>query len=84
MAEIVPPAIGAPERRSSGKRLSVVHGRSRAGGRRRTHARSAYSGELGVDVEIAPFFRPPARMAAAQLVISRSGASTVASFPSNT
>src|SRR5262249_61761734 len=40
--------------------------------------RSAY-GELGVEVEIAPFFSDlPARMAAAHLVISRSGASTVA------
>src|SRR5262249_61276469 len=40
--------------------------------------RSAY-GELGVEVEIAPFFSDlPTRMAAAQLVISRSGASTVA------
>ncbi|HEY4191107.1 MAG TPA: UDP-N-acetylglucosamine--N-acetylmuramyl-(pentapeptide) pyrophosphoryl-undecaprenol N-acetylglucosamine transferase, partial [Mesorhizobium sp.] len=35
-------------------------------------------GELGVEAEVAPFFADlPARMAAAQLVVARSGASTV-------
>ena len=74
MAEIVPPAIG---RLSADlrKRLSVVQ---QARAEDADAVRSAY-GELGVDVEIAPFFSDlPARMAAAQLVISRSGASTVA------
>lgn len=41
-------------------------------------ARAAY-GELGVEAELAPFFADlPARIAGAHLVISRSGASTVA------
>ena len=40
--------------------------------------RASYS-RVGVSAEIAPFFSDlPARMAAAQLIISRSGASTVA------
>jgi UDP-N-acetylglucosamine--N-acetylmuramyl-(pentapeptide) pyrophosphoryl-undecaprenol N-acetylglucosamine transferase len=74
MAEIVPPAI---ERLSSvvRARLSVVQ-QARAediDAVRRTYAR------IGVAADCAPFFADlPARMAAAHLVVSRSGASTVA------
>ncbi len=74
MAEVVPAAIErlAADLRA---RLSVVQ-QARAedlDGVRAVYAR------LGVTAECAPFFADlPARMAAAQLVISRSGASTVA------
>jgi UDP-N-acetylglucosamine--N-acetylmuramyl-(pentapeptide) pyrophosphoryl-undecaprenol N-acetylglucosamine transferase len=74
MAEIVPPAI---ERLSSVLRaqLSIVQ-QARAedlDAVRRTYAR------IGVAAECAPFFADlPARVAAAHLVVSRSGASTVA------
>jgi UDP-N-acetylglucosamine--N-acetylmuramyl-(pentapeptide) pyrophosphoryl-undecaprenol N-acetylglucosamine transferase len=74
MAEIVPSAVG---RLSADlrKRLSIVQ---QARAEDADAVRSCYD-ELGVEVEIAPFFSDlPARMAAAQLVISRSGASTVA------
>jgi UDP-N-acetylglucosamine--N-acetylmuramyl-(pentapeptide) pyrophosphoryl-undecaprenol N-acetylglucosamine transferase len=74
MAEIVPPAIGRLSADIRG-RLSVVQ---QARAEDADAVRSAYD-KLGVEVEIAPFFSDlPARMAAAQLIISRSGASTVA------
>jgi UDP-N-acetylglucosamine--N-acetylmuramyl-(pentapeptide) pyrophosphoryl-undecaprenol N-acetylglucosamine transferase len=74
MAEIVPRAIGRliPDLRT---RLSIVQ-QTRA--EDLEAVRSTYS-SLGVAAELAPFFSDlPARMAAAHLVISRSGASTVA------
>jgi UDP-N-acetylglucosamine--N-acetylmuramyl-(pentapeptide) pyrophosphoryl-undecaprenol N-acetylglucosamine transferase len=74
MAEIVPPAIGrlAPELRA---RLRIVQ-QARAEDIDAVHA--AYA-KLGVAADCAPFFADlPARMAAAHLIISRSGASTVA------
>ena len=74
MAEIVPPAIGrlSPDLRM---RLSIVQ-QTRA--EDLEAVRSTYS-SLGVAAELAPFFSDlPARMAAAHLVVSRSGASTVA------
>ncbi len=74
MAEIVPAALeklGSVLR----ARLSVVQ-QARPedlGGVRRTYAR------IGVDAECAPFFPDlPVRVAAAHLIVSRSGASTVA------
>ncbi len=74
MAEIVPAAV---------ERLSADL-RARLGIVQQTRAedmdavRAAY-GELGVAAECAPFFSDlPARMAAAHLIVSRSGASTVA------
>jgi UDP-N-acetylglucosamine--N-acetylmuramyl-(pentapeptide) pyrophosphoryl-undecaprenol N-acetylglucosamine transferase len=74
MADIVPPAIqllSAQER----SRLSIVQ-QARAEDEERV--RKIYS-SLGIRAEIAPFFKDlPARMAAAHLVIARSGASTVA------
>src|SRR5690349_7251630 len=77
MGEIVPPAI---ERIDSGvrARLSVVQ-QVRAEDADRVYADYA---RLGVESESAPFFPDlPGRMAAAHLVISRSGASTVAELP---
>jgi UDP-N-acetylglucosamine--N-acetylmuramyl-(pentapeptide) pyrophosphoryl-undecaprenol N-acetylglucosamine transferase len=74
MAEIVPPAIErlAAELRA---RLSIVQ-QTRA--EDMDAVRAAY-GKLGVAAECAPFFADlPARMAAAHLIVSRSGASTVA------
>lgn len=74
MAEIVPAAV---ERLSADlrARLSVVQ---QARGEDLDAVRATYA-RLGVEADCAPFFADlPARMAAAQLVISRSGASTVA------
>ena len=74
MAEIVPPAI---ERLPAAlrARLNVVQ---QARAEDLEAVRGIYA-RLGVAAECAPFFADlPARMAAAQLVISRSGASTVA------
>ena len=74
MADVVPPAIEAmaPELRA---RLSIVQ---QARGEDETRVREAYA-RLGVKAEVAPFFSDlPARIAAAHLVVSRSGASTVA------
>lgn len=73
MAEIVPPAIG---------RLDALRGRLAIVQQAREEdlpgVRAAY-GKLGVAAEVAPFFPDlPARMAACHLVVSRSGASTVA------
>jgi len=74
MAEIVPPAI---ERMSADvrARLRIVQ---QARAENIEAVRAAYA-KLGVSVECAPFFSDlPARMAAAHLIVSRSGASTVA------
>jgi UDP-N-acetylglucosamine--N-acetylmuramyl-(pentapeptide) pyrophosphoryl-undecaprenol N-acetylglucosamine transferase len=74
MSEIVPAAIGLLNA-TLGRRLSIVQ-QARA---EDVEAVRANYGRLGVTAEIAPFFSDlPARMAAAHLVISRSGASTVA------
>ena len=74
MSEIVPAAVGQLDA-SLGMRLNIVQ-QCRAedlDAVRATYAR------LGVAAEVAPFFVDlPARIAAAQLVVSRSGASTVA------
>lgn len=74
MADVVPAAIGRldPALRS---RLAVVQ---QAREEDLARVRQAYA-DIGVAAEIAPFFAGlPARMAASHLVISRSGASTVA------
>lgn len=74
MADIVPPALALlpPAERS---RLSLVQ---QARGEDEDRVRAAYAA-MGVSAEIAPFFKDlPRRMAEAHLVISRSGASTVA------
>jgi len=74
MADIVPPAVEwmSPELRA---RLAVVQ---QARGEDETRVRDAYA-RLGVTAEVAPFFSDlPARIAAAHLIVSRSGASTVA------
>ena len=74
MADIAPAALALlpPEQRA---RLHVVQ---QARGEDEARVREAYAG-LGLAHEVAPFFKDlPRRMAAAHLVISRSGASTVA------
>lgn len=74
MADIVPPAIEllTPQERA---RLHIVQ-QVRAEDFDRVEG---IYGKLGLKTEIAPFFKDlPARMAKAQLVIGRSGASTVA------
>jgi UDP-N-acetylglucosamine--N-acetylmuramyl-(pentapeptide) pyrophosphoryl-undecaprenol N-acetylglucosamine transferase len=74
MSEIVPPALASlpPEART---RLAIVQ---QARPEDAEAVRSLY-GRAGIAAEIAPFFKDlPARMAAAHLVIGRSGASTVA------
>ena len=74
MAEIVPAAVAlmAPDIRA---RLAIVQ---QARAEDLDSVRSRYA-QIGVNVECAPFFSDlPARMAAAHLVVSRSGASTVA------
>jgi len=74
MAEIVPPAIEclAADLRA---RLSIVQ---QARAEDLDAVRATYA-RLGVEADCAPFFTDlPARMAAAHLVIARSGASTVA------
>jgi UDP-N-acetylglucosamine--N-acetylmuramyl-(pentapeptide) pyrophosphoryl-undecaprenol N-acetylglucosamine transferase len=74
MAEIVPPAVERlpPSLRA---RLALVQ---QARAEDRDAVRASYA-RLGVAAEVAPFFADlPARIAAAHLVISRSGASTVA------
>ena len=74
MAEVVPAAL---ERMSANlrARLAVVQ---QARGEDLDAVRATYA-RLGIEAECAPFFADlPARMAAAHLVISRSGASTVA------
>ena len=74
MAEIVPPAIErlAPELRA---RLTIVQ---QARAEDIETVRATYA-KLGVAADCAPFFADlPARMADAHLIVSRSGASTVA------
>jgi UDP-N-acetylglucosamine--N-acetylmuramyl-(pentapeptide) pyrophosphoryl-undecaprenol N-acetylglucosamine transferase len=74
MADIVPPAIEQLEP-SLRARLNIVQ-QARDEDRRRVEG--AY-GRLGVAAEVAPFFSDlPARIARTHLVVSRSGASTVA------
>ena len=74
MADVVPPAIElmAPKLRG---RLSIVQ---QARGEDEARVRDAYA-RIGVKAEVAPFFLDlPARIAASHLIVSRSGASTVA------
>ncbi|MEJ0077855.1 MAG: undecaprenyldiphospho-muramoylpentapeptide beta-N-acetylglucosaminyltransferase [Alphaproteobacteria bacterium] len=74
MADVVPPAIEAlaPDLRAC---LSIVQ---QARGEDEARVRDAYA-RLGVKAEVAPFFADlPARVAASHLIVSRSGASTVA------
>jgi UDP-N-acetylglucosamine--N-acetylmuramyl-(pentapeptide) pyrophosphoryl-undecaprenol N-acetylglucosamine transferase len=74
MSEIVPAAVGLLDA-GLGMRLRIVQ-QCRA--EDLDAVRATYS-RLGVAAEVAPFFADlPARMAAAHLVVSRSGASTVA------
>jgi UDP-N-acetylglucosamine--N-acetylmuramyl-(pentapeptide) pyrophosphoryl-undecaprenol N-acetylglucosamine transferase len=74
MAEIVPPAIRRLDGALRGRLCIVQQAREED----LPHVREAY-GEIGVAAEVAPFFPDlPARMAACHLVVSRSGASTVA------
>lgn len=73
MSDIVPAAIAAmaPDERA---RLDLVQ---QARGEDERSVREAYQ-EIGIEAEIAPFFSDlPARIAAAHLIIGRSGASTV-------
>jgi UDP-N-acetylglucosamine--N-acetylmuramyl-(pentapeptide) pyrophosphoryl-undecaprenol N-acetylglucosamine transferase len=72
-SEAVPPAIGAlPEEARA--RIAVTQ---QARPEDETAVRAAYA-EMGVGAEVSPFFTDLAqRMAAAHLVVSRSGASTV-------
>ncbi len=74
MADIVPPALASlPEKVR--RRIDLVQ---QAREEDRARVEDAYE-RAGLAAEIAPFFADlPARMAAAHLVISRSGASTVA------
>ena len=74
MADVVPPAMALLPR-DLRARLSIVQ---QARDEDVTRVRTAYA-EASVAAEIAPFFADlPARMAASHLVVSRSGASTVA------
>jgi UDP-N-acetylglucosamine--N-acetylmuramyl-(pentapeptide) pyrophosphoryl-undecaprenol N-acetylglucosamine transferase len=74
MSETVPAAVGLLDA-ELGMRLSVVQ---QARPEDLEGVRAAYA-RLGIDAEVASFFPDlPKRMAAAHLVISRSGASTVA------
>jgi UDP-N-acetylglucosamine--N-acetylmuramyl-(pentapeptide) pyrophosphoryl-undecaprenol N-acetylglucosamine transferase len=74
MADVVPPAVERLDVSLRG-RLAVVQ-QARAEDIERVRASYA---RLGVDAEVAPFFLDlPARIAGAHLVVSRSGASTVA------
>jgi UDP-N-acetylglucosamine--N-acetylmuramyl-(pentapeptide) pyrophosphoryl-undecaprenol N-acetylglucosamine transferase len=74
MADIVPPAV---ELLPVGVRANLVV-TQQARGEDTDRVRATYE-RLGVKAEIAPFFSDlPARIAQSQLVVSRSGASTVA------
>jgi len=74
MADIVPPAIQLLTEAERARLTIVQQARSEDDER----VRGIYE-TLGVKARIAPFFKDlPAQMAAAQLVIARSGASTVA------
>jgi UDP-N-acetylglucosamine--N-acetylmuramyl-(pentapeptide) pyrophosphoryl-undecaprenol N-acetylglucosamine transferase len=73
-SDVVPPAIEklAPELRF---RLMITQ---QARGEDEARVRDAYA-RIGVSAEVAPFFSDlPARIAASHLIVSRSGASTVA------
>ena len=74
MADVVPPAVERLDEKVRARLLVVQQARSEDIERvRATYAR------LAVTAEVAPFFHDlPARIAAAHLVVSRSGASTVA------
>ncbi|HRJ69088.1 MAG TPA: undecaprenyldiphospho-muramoylpentapeptide beta-N-acetylglucosaminyltransferase [Beijerinckiaceae bacterium] len=74
MSDIVPPAL---EKLTAGERARI---RLVQQVREEDLARvSETYARIGIDAEIAPFFKDlPSRIAAAQLVVSRSGASTVA------
>ena len=75
MSEIVPAAIERLEPASADAAVDRAAGARRGSGR---GARRPMR-ELGVEAEVAPFFTDlPARIAAGHLVVSRSGASTVA------
>jgi UDP-N-acetylglucosamine--N-acetylmuramyl-(pentapeptide) pyrophosphoryl-undecaprenol N-acetylglucosamine transferase len=74
MADIVPPAVERLEPRLQ-MRLKIVQ---QARDEDMPRVREVYA-KLGVAAEVAPFFKDlPARMAASHLIVSRSGASTVA------
>jgi UDP-N-acetylglucosamine--N-acetylmuramyl-(pentapeptide) pyrophosphoryl-undecaprenol N-acetylglucosamine transferase len=74
MADIVPPAIELLDAALRSRLMVVQQAREEDAHRVRT----AYA-RGGVSAEVAPFFADlPARMAASHLVVSRSGASTVA------
>jgi UDP-N-acetylglucosamine--N-acetylmuramyl-(pentapeptide) pyrophosphoryl-undecaprenol N-acetylglucosamine transferase len=74
MSEIVPPAVARLDEHLK-MRLKIVQ---QAREEDLSAVREAYA-KAGVKAEVAPFFGDlPARMADAQLVVSRSGASTVA------
>jgi UDP-N-acetylglucosamine--N-acetylmuramyl-(pentapeptide) pyrophosphoryl-undecaprenol N-acetylglucosamine transferase len=74
MSEIVPAAIGRMSADLRARLIVVQQARAED----LDTVRAVYS-KLGVNAECAPFFADlPARLAAAHLVISRSGASTVA------
>jgi UDP-N-acetylglucosamine--N-acetylmuramyl-(pentapeptide) pyrophosphoryl-undecaprenol N-acetylglucosamine transferase len=74
MADVVPPAVERLDPVVRG-RLSVVQ---QARPEDFERVRETYA-RLGVNAEVAPFFQDlPARIAAAHLIVSRSGASTVA------
>ena len=75
MAEVVPPRNWARWRRACAAGLAIVQ---QAREEDLLRVREAYAG-LSVAAEVAPFFSDlPARIAASHLVVSRSGASTVA------
>ena len=75
MSEIVPAAVGQLDAESAARGLTSC---SRRAPRISTRCAATYA-QLGVAAEVAPFFVDlPARIAAAHLVVSRSGASTVA------
>jgi UDP-N-acetylglucosamine--N-acetylmuramyl-(pentapeptide) pyrophosphoryl-undecaprenol N-acetylglucosamine transferase len=74
MSDIVPPAIELLDA-ALRARLSIVQ---QARGEDEQRVAATYA-RLGVEAEVAPFFSDlPARIAAAHLIVSRSGASTVA------
>src|SRR3954453_23120436 len=74
MSEVVPAAIGLLDTALRG-RLRIVQ---QARGEDLDNVRKAYA-QLGITAQCEPFFSDlPARIAAAHLIVSRSGASTVA------
>ena len=74
MSDLVPPAIA----KLPGETRSLVHVTQQCRPEDMGRVRDTY-GQIGVAAELRPFFDDmPARIAAAHLVVSRSGASTVA------